>query len=100
LGGAGETALDALTAYGKKTGLAFQVFDDILDVVGDTKQMGKNTGGDEKKRKTTYPALMGLEESKRFGLQLVEEAVAALAPIPGDTRHLKYLAEYVAKRSN
>ena len=100
LGGADEKALAALTAYGKNTGLAFQVFDDILDVVGDAKEMGKNTGGDGKKQKTTYPALMGLEESKKFGARLVEEAVAALSAITGDTRHLKELAEYVAKRKN
>ncbi|MBI5179132.1 MAG: polyprenyl synthetase family protein [Nitrospinae bacterium] len=100
LGGASDGELLALTTYGKKIGLAFQVFDDILDVVGDAKTLGKNTGGDQKKKKTTYPALMGLEESKKFGYALVAEAVAALTPIKGDTEHLKFLAEYVAKRAN
>ncbi len=100
LGGAGDDDIRALGEYGHKVGHAFQVFDDILDVVGDAKEMGKNVGGDSKKQKTTYPALMGLEESKKFGHRLVEEAIGALSSIKGETRYLKELAEYVAKRTN
>ena len=98
LGGADDATADALLAYGQKIGHAFQVFDDILDVVGNAQEMGKNTGGDEKKKKTTYPKLMGLEESKQYGFKLIGEAVAALAPVKGDTQFLKELAVYIGAR--
>ena len=100
LGGAGEAELDALTEYGDKVGLAFQVFDDILDVVSDAKSMGKNVGGDARKKKTTYPAIMGLEESVKFGNRLIKEGTQALSAIKGNTEHLMELAVYVAKRTN
>jgi geranylgeranyl diphosphate synthase type II len=100
LGGAGERELAVLTVFGDKVGLAFQVFDDILDVEGDAKTMGKNVGGDVKKKKTTYPALMGLEESKKFGNKLIDEGMSALGGIKGETGFLKELALYVAKRTN
>lgn len=100
LGGAGEGELIALTAYGDKLGLAFQVFDDVLDVEGDAKTMGKNVGGDARKKKATYPALMGLEGSKKFGNGLVDGALEALSTLKGDAQHLKELALYVARRNN
>jgi geranylgeranyl pyrophosphate synthase len=100
LGGAGDAELSALGTYGDKVGLAFQVFDDILDVVSDAKTMGKNVGGDVKKKKTTYPAIMGLEESEKFGNRLIEEGTSALSAIKGNTQLLKELAMYVAKRKN
>jgi geranylgeranyl diphosphate synthase type II len=100
LGGAGEAELFALTIYGDKLGLAFQVFDDVLDVEGDAKTMGKNVGGDARKKKATYPALMGLEGSKKFGNGLVDGALEALSTLKGDAKHLKELALYVARRNN
>ncbi len=99
LGGGSEAEVAALLAYGVKIGHAFQVFDDILDVVGNAAEMGKNVGGDEKKQKTTYPKLMGLEASKNYGFGLIDEAIAALAPVRGDTGFLKELALYIGKRT-
>ena len=99
LGGADDAAAAALLAYGRKIGHAFQVFDDILDVTGNAEEMGKNVGGDARKKKTTYPKLMGLEESKKYGLKLIGEAVAALAPVKGDTQFLKDLAVYIGART-
>ncbi|MBI3794410.1 MAG: polyprenyl synthetase family protein [Nitrospinae bacterium] len=99
LGGAGGRELSALGVYGDKIGLAFQVFDDILDVTSDAKTMGKNVGGDVRKKKTTYPALMGLEQSKVFGEKLIAEAEEALSAVKGNTGPLRELARYVAKRN-
>jgi len=70
--------LRCLWEYGLKLGLAFQVADDILDVCGSSKEMGKTAGKDAKSSKCTYPAIVGLEESKRIEKQLAQEAVAAL----------------------
>ena len=66
-------ALAAVAAYGEHLGLAFQIVDDILDVVGDVQTLGKNPGSDAAQGKVTYPTLLGLDESRR----LAEEASAA-----------------------
>ena len=58
--------LDKLAEYGRALGLAFQVADDILDVEASTEQMGKRTHKDEARGKATYPALLGLEQSREF----------------------------------
>jgi len=64
LGGADEAQFDALTRYGEATGLAFQVADDILDIVGDQAELGKDVGSDQARGKATYPALLGLAEAR------------------------------------
>ena len=100
LGGANEDDLAALTLYGNKIGLAFQIIDDILDVTGETEKLGKKTGMDEQKNKMTYPALLGLEKSKVLGEQLVEEAVDSIKALRGDIRPLCELARYITARTN
>lgn len=100
LGGADENELAALTLYGKKIGLAFQIIDDILDVTGDSDKLGKKTGKDEQKSKMTYPAMLGLEKSKVMGEQLVEEAVDGIKALRGDTVPLAELARYITARTN
>jgi geranylgeranyl diphosphate synthase type II len=74
LGRASENELENLTRYGEAVGLAFQIADDILDVEGERREMGKEAGGDEKKKKATYPALFGLTESKEIAKELTERA--------------------------
>lgn len=64
LGGADEKMMDDLTGYAECLGLAFQIEDDLLDVLGDAKDLGKNTGVDSENNKSTYPALYGVEASK------------------------------------
>lgn len=98
IGGADEPAIAALAEYGRKIGHAFQVFDDILDVTSDPATMGKNTGGDARKQKTTYPLLMGLEASEKYGKKLIGEAIDSLGAVKGDTGFLKDLARYVGER--
>lgn len=99
-GGADEKALEALTEYGEKIGLAFQITDDILDVIGDTKTLGKAVGSDEKNEKSTYPSLYGLEKSKELAKTVCEEAKASLARLEGDKAVLEYIVDYILKRQN
>ena len=66
LGGGSEEQLAALTRYGETAGLAFQIADDILDIVGDQAELGKDIGSDQARGKATYPALLGLSERNNF----------------------------------
>lgn len=74
----GDSAIPQLRQYGQAIGLAFQVQDDILDVVSDTQTLGKTAGKDEQVEKSTYPALMGLDNAKSYAQQLHDQAFAAL----------------------
>ncbi len=98
VGGGNRQEVTALTSYGEKFGLAFQVTDDLLDVEGDTAEMGKAAGQDEKRRKATYPALVGLEASRQWAGRLVEEAVAELEPFQDRAAPLRELAQYLLVR--
>lgn len=79
LGGADTQMLNDLTNYAENLGLAFQIADDILDVIGDEKELGKKTGVDSENNKSTYPAIYGLEASRKRLHELTENAVEALA---------------------
>ena len=92
---AGQAA--ALAAYGRRIGLAFQVADDVLDRVGDKKKLGKR-GSDQANRKLTYPALFGLEASKKHAHRLIGEAHRALAPFGPRAAVLHDLADYIVQR--
>lgn len=90
-----ERALD----FGRAIGVAFQIVDDVLDVVADEKTLGKPVGSDIEKGKNTYPALVGLAESKRLAGEYVERALALLAPYPGEeAAFLAALARYIVER--
>ena len=94
------TQLKALTDFGYHVGLAFQVIDDILDVTQTTQQLGKTAGKDQASAKATYPALVGLEKSKKIAEQLTTKAFAALKPFKGKATALEALAGYLLKRKN
>ncbi|CAM3424098.1 polyprenyl synthetase family protein [Hydrogenibacillus schlegelii] len=98
LAGAGEKTLAALSAYGRAIGLAFQVQDDILDVTGDAAALGKTPHRDEALGKATYPALVGLEESRRLRDRLIGEAAEALRTAGLERSELRALAEFIAAR--
>ena len=101
IAGADPSTLEALTDYGKKIGLAFQIRDDILDVEGEEKQVGKDLGRDEAKGKITYPRLLGLDYSKRELRRLVEEATQALSSLPENrTQPLRAIAAHIIQRRN
>ena len=91
---------EALDTYAIAVGLAFQVQDDILDVEGDTAILGKQQGADEALNKPTYPSLLGLEGARTRAKALVDEAIQALASLPGDTSTLESLARYIIERDH
>ena len=90
----------ALVNYAEAVGLAFQVRDDILDIEGDTAVLGKQQGADLALNKPTYPALLGLEGARSKAQELIAQAHAALAQVPGDTALLAALADYVISRDH
>lgn len=98
LSGATQTQLHSLKTYAARIGLAFQVADDILNVEGDPILMGKATGTDAERSKATYPALLGLDRSKRFAADLVREALAALDPFDAAADPLRAIARYIIDR--
>ncbi len=90
--------LKALTDFGYHVGLAFQVIDDILDVTQTSEKLGKTAGKDTKAQKATYPAIVGLEKSRRIAAHLTGKAFAALNPFHGRAAALEALAEFLLKR--
>lgn len=98
LGGASKKELTALSKYGKSIGLAFQIADDILDVEGSAAEMGKNTGGDEKKGKATYPGIIGLDESRTRATDLVNQALSSIEAFDEKAEPLRAIARYIVAR--
>ena len=96
--GGSDTQIDALTKYGEAIGLAFQIADDILDVVGDEHAIGKPVGSDEAKRKSTYPAAVGLDAARDLAASAVSEAVAALDSFGPEAENFRALARYIIER--
>jgi geranylgeranyl diphosphate synthase type II len=90
--------LKALTDFGFHVGLAFQVIDDILDVTQTSEQLGKTAGKDVAEQKATYPAIVGLEKSRKIAEQLTAKAFAALNVFKGKAVALEALAEFLLKR--
>lgn len=88
-----------LASYGDHLGLAFQIVDDLLDVSGHEANVGKRVGKDHDHGKVTYPALLGVSESRRRAGELIEQATAALVPFGERARPLRNLAEFVGRRS-
>jgi geranylgeranyl diphosphate synthase type II len=98
LAGAGREAMGALTGYGAKLGLAFQIVDDILDVEGDAELLGKPVGSDEKKKKMTYPSLYGVDASLGKAGDLIGEALESLDPLGERAEPLREIARYILER--
>jgi geranylgeranyl diphosphate synthase type II len=98
LAGANTEELNDLTRYAEELGLAFQIADDILDVVGDEIKMGKPVGSDVRNQKSTFPARFGLERSREMARERVEQAVASLTRFNERARFLRELAYYVIER--
>ena len=96
----GLAILPQLDRYAAAVGLAFQVQDDILDIISDTETLGKPQGSDQQLHKSTYPALLGLEGAMNKAQVLLAEALEALQAIPYNTEHLEEFARYVIERKN
>ncbi|UYO73069.1 (2E,6E)-farnesyl diphosphate synthase [Halomonas qinghailakensis] len=95
-----DPRLAALIRYGRAIGLAFQIHDDVLDVTGDTVTLGKISGADAARAKPTYPSLLGLAGAQHKATTLIEEAIAALAPLGEQAAPLADLAHYMIERDH
>ncbi|HCB14884.1 MAG TPA: (2E,6E)-farnesyl diphosphate synthase [Gammaproteobacteria bacterium] len=94
-----STILERLDRYAKCIGLAFQIQDDILDVMGDTITLGKTSGVDRVLNKPTYPALLGVEGAREHARMLYEEALASLESLDGNADPLRRIAAYIVERA-
>ncbi len=97
-GGADTSTLAHLDDYASALGLAFQIRDDILDVEGDSAQLGKTAGKDAAQAKSTYPALLGMDGARLRLAQMAEKTKAALGPLDGRADALRRLAEFAVAR--
>ena len=98
LAGATQEQLAALTSYADHFGLAFQITDDILDVVGTSEEIGKPVGSDEKNHKSTYVSLTSLEEAQELACRTAEEAEKALSIFGTEADFLRDLVAYLVNR--
>lgn len=96
---AAPAQLNSLSRYGAHIGLAFQIVDDILDITGDKDSLGKDIGSDVDKAKATYPALFGLDESKRKAEELVREAIVSLEEFDERADPLREIARFFVERT-
>jgi farnesyl diphosphate synthase len=92
--------LEALERYGHAIGLAFQIRDDILDVEGDSAVIGKTAGKDAANDKPTYPAILGMDETRAQLRAFTEQAIAAVQPLGDRATSLIDIARYVAERES
>ena len=99
LAGADEKQLANLTEYARQFGLAFQITDDILDVVGDEKTIGKPVGSDEKNHKSTYVTLGSLESAKALAQEAVDKEKASLVDFGENAEFLRALVDYLITRN-
>ena len=99
IAGASAGELDAITDYGARLGLLFQITDDLLDVTASAADIGKTPGKDARAHKATFPALYGMEAARERALAVYGEACAALARIERPTRLLRDIAQFILERS-
>jgi geranylgeranyl pyrophosphate synthase len=98
--GAGADLLGALRRYGAALGLAFQIVDDILDVTGSARELGKSAGKDQQAGKATFPAVLGVEASRQRAVELADRALGALAGLGREADSLRRLADAVTRRES
>lgn len=95
---ASDRQLAALDVYGTKVGLAFQIIDDLLDLEGDSQTLGKRTGKDSDRGKLTFPAVLGVDHSRDYARQTIDEGLAAVSVFGEAAEPLAALANYVLSR--
>ena len=100
LSGASSTEEDNLRKYAERFGLAFQIADDLLDLEGDSLEVGKPTGQDENANKATFVSVLGADRARNKAEFLIEEAVNMLDNWNEEAEALKDLAGYILKRTN
>ena len=99
VGGASETEINGADIFAQKVGLAFQIIDDILDVIADPELLGKPVGSDDKNQKTTFVTLLGLEGAKLEAKKLTEEALQILDSFNGNTENMNAITKYLLDRN-
>jgi geranylgeranyl diphosphate synthase type II len=97
---AAEDDLARVSTYGEKVGLAFQIVDDLLDILGTPQELGKSVGKDGHQHKATFPALHGIEESRRIASRLAQEACEVLEPYGTRAQTLQGIAQYLIVRNS
>ncbi len=100
LGGADDNAVAALRTYAEALGLAFQIIDDVLDVIVDLQTLGKPPGSDQAAGKTTYVDLLGIDGARRHADQVMAAGIAALAPLGEAAEPLRALGRYTVERQS
>lgn len=95
-----KTLIEKLIEFSNKFGLAFQIRDDILDEIGDQDKIGKPTKSDIKNNKSTYPSIMGIEESQKKAQLLIDKALAILQELPFETSKLEFLCQLIINRKS
>lgn len=100
IGGASEEVINALTEFSKNLGLAFQIKDDILDITGDEKKLGKKVGSDINNNKSTFPSIFGLERSQEMVVEVSQKAMNALDILGDKGEFLKEIANYLINRES
>ncbi len=100
IAGASPEALASLAQYGDKVGLAFQIADDLLDIVGEQEKMGKGVRKDANLGKLTYPFLLGMQESRKRARLLIDEACRSLAVFGEASQRLEASAHFVLERDH
>jgi geranylgeranyl pyrophosphate synthase len=100
MAGAEPPRVEAVDRYAAWLGLAFQIVDDVLDVEGKGQDLGKTAGKDAAAGKPTYPALFGLDASKRMAQEAADAAVAALAGVQMNRSRLAEIAQWVVSRTS
>jgi geranylgeranyl diphosphate synthase type II len=98
LGGGDEGQVKAVTEYGRRIGLAFQIADDILDIEGDSRDLGKTVGVDAEKKKITYPSVLGLARSKEVQKEVIDQAIECLGAFDHRADPLREIAVYIIER--
>ncbi len=97
--GGGPAQLKMLSEFGSVIGLVFQIVDDILDVTSSSETLGKTAGKDEKAMKATYPALYGIEASRRKAKELMAVALKSIESLGGQADALRSLAQFIVSRT-
>lgn len=90
--------LGLITHYGEKIGLAFQIIDDILDIIGEQEKLGKQIGSDSKNSKATYPALVGLDLARSEARRLIDESIELSRQISADGEYFAMIARFIGQR--
>jgi len=98
IGEADNTELNAVSSYGKELGLLFQITDDLLDITESSEALGKTAGKDLDSNKATFPAMIGIDQSRKFAVDVGDRAMNALAEIDRPAELLANIVDYLLKR--